>query len=183
MKKFLKATLILLFSFILFTNLGISAENLSSQEIEDILHMREEEKLARDVYITLYNIHKIPIFYNISNSEQAHMNAVKTLINYYKLKDPVVDDRIGKFTNTKFTELYNTLVERGKKSAVEALKVGIFIEELDIKDLQEAIKRTNKPDIIRVYTNLLKGSQNHMNAFIKVLQRYGETYTPTYTTM
>ncbi len=183
MKKLLKVMSILLFSFVLLSNLGITATNLSSQEIEDILHMREEEKLARDVYITLYNIHKIPIFYNISKSEQAHMNAVKSLINYYKLKDPVIDDRIGKFSNPKFTELFNTLVERGKKSVVEALKVGAFIEDLDIRDLQEAIKRTNKSDIIMVYSNLLKGSQNHLNAFLKVLQRYGETYTPTYTTM
>lgn len=183
MKKFLKILPLFLFSLFLFTSLGISATNLSSQEIEDILHMREEEKLARDIYITLYNIYKIPTFYNISKSEQAHMNAVKILINYYNLKDPVVDDGIGKFSNPKFKELYNMLVERGKKSAVEALKVGAFIEDLDIKDLQQAIKRTNKSDIIMVYSNLLKDSQNHINAFLKALQRYGETYTPTYTTL
>ncbi|TYT21043.1 DUF2202 domain-containing protein [Dictyoglomus thermophilum] len=181
MKRFVLMLGILLMSFTLFSNLGISAVNLSSQEIKDILHMREEEKLARDVYTTLYNLYKIPTFYNISKSEQTHMNAVKTLINYYNLKDPITDDSVGKFSDPKFTELYNNLIERGKKSVIEALKVGILIEELDIKDLQEAINRINKADIIRVYTNLLKGSQNHREAFIKVLQRYGESYTPTYT--
>jgi len=184
MKKILKVVSVLLgLSIIFYSTAVISATTtLTAEEIEDILHMREEEKLARDVYITLYNIYKVPVFNNISKSEQTHMNTVKTLIDRYQLEDPVTDDGIGKFSNPKFTELYNTLIEKGKKSVVDALTVGALIEDLDIKDLQEALKRTDKSDIKLVYENLTKGSKNHIRAFIGQLQRYGQTYTPTYIT-
>lgn len=184
MKRILKVVSVLLgLSIIFYTGAVISATTtLTAEEVEDLLHMREEEKLARDVYITLYDMYKIQVFSNISKSEQTHMNAVKTLIDKYQLKDPVTDDGIGKFSNPKFTELYNTLIERGKKSVVDAITVGALIEDLDIKDLQEALKRTDKSDIKLVYENLMKGSKNHIRAFIRQLQRYGETYTPTYIT-
>lgn len=182
MKKIWKGLAIVLgLTIFLFSGAIISATtSLTKQEIEDILHMREEEKLARDVYITLYNIHKLPIFNNISKSEQAHMNAVKTLIDRYNLNDPVKDNTVGKFTNLEFTKLYNSLVEKGKKSLTEALTVGALIEDLDIKDLTEAISRANKSDIKIVYNNLLNGSKNHLRSFVSQLQKYGQTYIPTY---
>ena len=43
--------------------------------------MREEEKLARDVYLTLYDIWGTPAFNNIASSEQTHMDAVLMLID------------------------------------------------------------------------------------------------------
>lgn len=184
MKRFWKVVSVLLGLSVLlsFSNVISATTTLTAEEIEDLLHMREEEKLARDVYITLYNIYKIPIFNNISKSEERHMSEVKELIDKYQLEDPVTDDSVGKFSNPKFTELYNTLVERGKKSLVEALTVGAFIEDLDIKDLQNAIARTNKSDIKIVYENLTKASKNHIRSFIRQLQRYGQTYTPVYIT-
>lgn len=184
MKRFWKVVSVLLGLSVLlsFSNVISATTTLTPEEIEDLLHMREEEKLARDVYITLYNIYKIPIFNNISKSEERHMSEVKELIDKYQLEDPVTDDSVGKFSNPKFTELYNTLVERGKKSLVEALTVGAFIEDLDIKDLQNAIARTNKSDIKIVYENLTKASKNHIRSFIRQLQRYGQTYTPVYIT-
>lgn len=182
MKKIWKGIVIMLGLLIfLFSGAIMSATtSLTKQEIEDIMHMREEEKLARDVYTTLYNIYKVPIFNNISKSEQTHMNAVKTLIERYNLDDPVKDNTVGKFTNPEFTKLYATLVERGKNSLKEALTVGTLIEDLDIKDLKEAMNRTNKTDIKIVYNNLLNGSKNHLRSFISQLQRYSQTYTPTY---
>lgn len=184
MKRFWKVVSVLLGLSVLlsFSNVISATTTLTAEEIEDLLHMREEEKLARDVYITLYNIYKIPIFNNISKSEERHMSEVKELIDKYQLEDPVTDDSVGKFSNPKFTELYNTLVERSKKSLVEALTVGAFIEDLDIKDLQNAIARTNKSDIKMVYENLTKASKNHIRSFIRQLQRYGQTYTPVYIT-
>lgn len=56
------------------------------------MQMREEEKLARDVYLELYETWDLPVFYNIAQSEQTHMGAVKTLIEKYNLKDPITDE-------------------------------------------------------------------------------------------
>ncbi len=158
----------------------IKAGNLTDQEKEDILHMREEEKLARDVYLTLYNKWHLKIFQNIARSEQTHMDAIKLLIEKYGLKDPVKGLGVGEFSNPKFKELYDRLVSEGSKSAVDALKVGAMIEELDIVDLQKCLNHTNKTDIRLVYENLMKGSRNHLRAFVSNIEKMGATYEPHY---
>ncbi len=160
--------------------MSIKAGNLTEQEKEDLLHMIQEEKLARDVYLTLYNKWKLRIFQNIARSEQTHMDAVKLLIEKYGLKNPVEGMGVGKFSNPKFEELYKKLVSEGSKSELDALKVGAMIEELDIHDLQKCLNHTNKRDIRLVYENLMKGSRNHLRAFVSNIERLGGTYTPKY---
>ena len=49
---------------------------LTDEEIEDLRFLREEEKLAHDVYLYAYEKHNIMIFQNISNSEQTHMTCM-----------------------------------------------------------------------------------------------------------
>ena len=154
-------------------------QELDEQEKEGILHMREEEKLARDVYLTLYEKWGLPIFRNIARSEQNHMDAVKVLIEKYGLEDPVeeVHDEVGKFVNPEIQQLYNQLVEEGSKSLEDALKVGATIEDLDIKDLEEYASETDNADIKTIYNNLMKGSRNHLRAFTSQLEsRFGVTY-------
>ncbi len=158
----------------------VPAGELSEAEREGILCMREEEKLARDVYQTLYDKWGLQIFGNIAKSEQTHMDAVKLLIDKYGLEDPAEGKEIGEFTNPAFTELYNKLVAEGSKSVVDALKVGALIEELDIVDLQKYLSETSKEDIKIVYENLMKGSRNHLRAFTSTLEKYGESYSPQY---
>jgi len=137
---------------------------LTELEEQNILYMREEEKLARDVYLVMYDLWGANIFANISDSEQRHMDAIKNLITRYDLTDPVVD-KIGEFTNPDLKELYDDLIEAGEVSLDEALKVGVAIEELDIADLAQALTETDKRNIERVFQNLLNGSNNHLDAF------------------
>jgi hypothetical protein len=141
--------------------------------------MREEEKLARDVYLTLYNKWHLQVFSNIARSEQKHMDAMKALIDKYGLTDPVVDDSVGVFSDPQMQELYTQLVNQGSNSIVDALKVGATIEDLDIKDLED-VKTTDNDDVRFVYNNLEKGSRNHLRAFVGVLDRYGASYSPQY---
>ncbi|KPU63252.1 hypothetical protein EP1X_04630 [Thermococcus sp. EP1] len=156
-----------------------STTSITEEEKQGILWMREEEKLARDVYLTLYEKWRLPIFNNIAESEQTHMEAVKSLIDKYALEDPIIDE-VGKFNNRELQELYNQLVEKGSKSVEDALIVGAMIEELDIVDLQKWISKTDKQDIIEVYENLMKGSRNHLRSFVSNLKNYGVTYEPQY---
>lgn len=155
-------------------------ENLTIKEKEALLIMREEEKLARDVYLTLYDKWGVNIFRNIASSEQTHTDSVRYLIERYDLTDPVTNESIGIFTNQTFQDLYTSLVKQGEQSLVEALKVGATIEDLDIKDLQEFIKETDNEDIITIYENLLRGSRNHMRSFDKQLSKNGASYTAQY---
>lgn len=140
-----------------------AASGLSPEEAADLLFMREEEKLARDVYTALYATWQVPVFQNIAASEQKHMDAIKVLLDTYGLTDPALAP--GKFTDPTLQALYDQLVAQGSISLAEALKVGASIEEIDIRDLQERIAQTDNSDIQWTYNNLLKGSYNHLKAF------------------
>ena len=158
-----------------------AVDPLSSAEIEDILYMREEEKLARDVYLTLYQEWGLSIFQNIAGSEATHMEALKNLIGRYGLEDPAAGQDIGVFTNPTLQELYDQLVAEGSKSLGDALRVGAAIEEIDILDLEEAMAQTDKADIQLVYKSLMKGSRNHLRSFTSTLEKQtGEIYQPLY---
>jgi hypothetical protein len=159
---------------------ALPQQSISEEEKEGLIEMREEEKLARDVYLTLYDKWKLQIFKNIANSEQTHTDSVKYLLEKYNISDPVESEEVGKFSNPKFEELYNSLVEKGSQSAVDALIVGATIEDLDIADLENWINKTDNEDIKLVYENLMKGSRNHMRAFVGMLNNYGANYTPQY---
>lgn len=159
---------------------ALPSESLSQEEIDGLLLMREEEKLARDVYQTLYDTWGIRIFSNIAQSEQTHTEAVRDLLEKYDLTDPVTDDTIGVFVNEDMQALYNSLTEEGKRSEVDALRVGATIEDLDINDLEDLLKQTDNEDITLVYENLVRGSRNHLRAFTRQLTNRGEAYEPSY---
>lgn len=143
--------------------------DLSSMEKDGLIYMRLEEKLARDVYLTLAKTYRQKMFVNIPESEQRHMDAVKALLDKYEIPDPVTDNEVGSFTNADFKKLFDDLVEKGQKSFKDAMLVGKEIEEIDIKDLVERIGQTDNPDIKSVYENLKQGSENHLRAFTKHL--------------
>nr|WP_232500682.1 DUF2202 domain-containing protein [Methanococcus maripaludis] len=155
-------------------------EELRQEEIDGLLLMREEEKLARDVYLELYDIWGQQIFLNIANSESTHTNAVKLLLDKYNLTDPVTNDTRGAFTNQDMAELYNTLVEKGSVSLVDALMVGATVEDLDISDLKKLNEISDNQDITAVYNNLEKGSRNHLRSFTRVIEQNGGIYEPQY---
>lgn len=155
------------------------AGTLSDAEKDGILYMREEEKLAHDVYLMLYDQWNLAIFDNIARSEQTHTDAVKTLIDKYELEDPAVD-AIGSFSNPELQELYDTLVDQGSNSLRDALEVGAAIEEIDILDLEEYMAETDNEAITLVYENLMKGSRNHLRAFVSTLEKQGFEYAPQY---
>jgi rhodanese-related sulfurtransferase len=146
---------------------GIKKSELTEKEKLGLLQMREEEKLARDVYTTLGSIWGTKIFSNIASSEQTHTDAIKALLLRYDVKDPVTSDTVGVFTSKTMQELYNKLTTQGKVSLAEAFIVGATIEDLDIHDLDILKSETTKEDILLTYNNLQKGSRNHLRAFVK----------------
>jgi hypothetical protein len=152
--------------------------SLDASTVDGLLYMREEEKLARDVYEFLGAKWNLPIFGSIAASEQSHMDSIATLLTRYGIPDPVADSPRGEFTIPVIQDLYDQLVALGNTSVVDALTVGAMIEDLDIVDLQN--RATPVPDIQAVYNNLEKGSRNHLRTFTAQLGLYGATYSPVY---
>jgi len=144
---------------------GGATSALSLTEVETLVYMREEEKLARDVYRTLFTRWNLQIFNNIARSEQVHMDTLAVMLTSYGVADPVASDSTGSFTNPVLASLYDQLVARGSISASEAIQIGMYIEQTDIADLQKAIAESVHDDLDRAYENLLQGSYNHLQAF------------------
>lgn len=142
---------------------------LTQEEQDGLIHMRIEEKLARDVYIVMGELWNHKVFLNIQLSEQKHMESVKKLLDKYTVPDPLTTDSVGVFPDPQFQLLYDQLIQQGNQSLNEALLVGKTIEELDIADLEVQLSFVDNPDIIRVYQNLKAASESHLVAFIKCL--------------
>lgn len=153
------------------------ANPISDEEKNGLQLMREEEKLARDVYTFLYQQWEIPVFSNISNSETRHFNAIVNLLKNFKIPDPAPFEA-GKFKNQEIAFLYDSLTQKGSESLIEALKVSAFIEEFDIADLQKLLASNTDSTIEGVYKNLLRGSKNHLRAFTRQLANRNEIYMP-----
>ena len=160
----------------------LPVESLNADEQASLLYIREEEKLAYDVYIKLNTQWggSTQTFGNISNSEVKHQEAVHELLVRYNLPDAAAGLPAGVFNNTKLQNLYTQLVNTGAASLVDALKVGAAIEEIDIIDIQNDLAKVDNQDIRLVYDNLMKGSRNHLRAFVKNLANQGVTYVPQY---
>lgn len=150
----------------------------SADEIAGMVRMREEELLARDIYLALGDRWGTKVFANISSAEQTHADAVKALLDRYSIDDPSADHTSGTFTDPELQSLYSSLLADGSRSLVDALTVGATVEELDLADL--AARATDIPDIAWVYTNLERGSRNHLRAFVRQLGRNGAEFTPSY---
>ncbi|EDM23598.1 DUF2202 domain-containing protein [Caminibacter mediatlanticus TB-2] len=159
----------------------IKPQTISLQEHKDLVDILEEEKLARDVYLTLGKKWNIPVLLGVAKrSETFHMRMVKELLKRYKLENPIKSEKIGYFTLPKYQKLYKELVKKGSKSKIDALKVGALIEDLDLYDIHEAKNRTDNKDIKFIYSNLIRGSEHHMVKFISALRKLGGNYKPKY---
>lgn len=163
--------------FILVFSNSLIATELTNTEKEGIELMREEEKLAHDVYLFLYEKWNLPIFNNISVSETRHFEAIGYLIENFDLKDPAKKDG-GKFQNQELAHLYDSLTQRGSESLIAALEIGAFIEEIDIQDLQQLLNNTSNEIIQNTYQNLLGASGNHLRAFTGQLATRDNNYSP-----
>jgi hypothetical protein len=155
-------------------------EQLSDAEKDALSFMREEEKLARDVYLFLYDIWGTKIFSNIASSEQTHTDAVLRLIQKYGLTDPADGKAPGEFSDPTLQGIHDMLIAQGSASQIDALIVGATIEDLDIADILRLMADIDNQDINIVFENLRKGSRNHLRAFTNRLADQNIVYAPVY---
>lgn len=165
------------------TTTTTTTNTITDFEKQSIIFSREEEKMARDVYNVLYSKwSNMSFLSNIAGSEQKHMDAMKTLIDKFGITDPVGNNADGVFTNADLQKMYNDLVAKGSMSELDAIIVGLMIEDVDIYDLQKALLQIQNAEVKTAFENLTKASKNHMREFYAQLQKRGGSYTPQHIT-
>lgn len=151
---------------------------LSDRERAELTFMREEEKLARDVYDALDGNGQP--FVNVQVSEQRHMDELLGLLVRYGVPDPAATTAIGEFVDADLQALYASLVAQGQADLASALVVGCTIEDVDLRDLAQASADATHPDLDASYALLMMGSRNHMRGFYSRLLAVGGSYHPQY---
>ncbi len=154
------------------TSTSTSTE-LTQDQKDTLLFIYQEEKVARDAYITLGNLYpNQSTFANIQLSEQEHIDSAQGLCEKYGVDISNVDEtNVGEYVVPVLQELYDTLVVQGANSELDGLKVGEYIEITDIDDLEHA--QIGMPaDVVRVFENLKAGSYNHLDAYRSAIEAY-----------
>jgi hypothetical protein len=181
----MKKIVLVMFGFSILFSSCSNDENLTpltELEKNDLLFLREEEKLARDIYIYAYTKYQNTVFNSISQSEQKHMDNVLSILNQYSIPDPA-STQIGVFNNAALQLLYNQLKSQVDISASESLKVGATIEELDINDIDNFIANTSNSQLLNMYEKLNCGSKNHIRSFTSQIISSGNVFVPQYITV
>lgn len=151
---------------------GRTTTGLTNEQKDMLFFIYQEEKVARDVYITLGNIYTDEnTFASIQKSEQRHIDSARGLCEKYGVDITGVDEgSVGDFELQPLQELYDNCIAQGSDSLLEALKVGVFIEITDIDDLERAAVGMPN-DVFNVFENLKEGSLNHLDAFETAVAR------------
>jgi hypothetical protein len=160
---------------------GTIGSSLSAPQVEQLVRVLEEEKLAHDIYVVLGKTSGLQIFNAIAKAESQHMRAVEQLLSVYSAAAARVKNLpAGSFSNPQLQALYESLVATGTASPIDAVKVGIMIEEMDIRDLRALLSANPSQEVARVLERLQRGSEHHLRAFVGELDRLGGVYTSQY---
>ena len=179
MKTYLITSII--FLSLLFNPLKIYSQ-LTDAEVNGILSLREEEKVAYDVYTVMFEKYESKVFKNIAENEKEHMNKIKELIDQFNLTDPIAGtiDQKGVFSNKKMQTMYDEMILGGNYGLLDALRAAARFEETDIVDLRKYLSSASDQSVINVYLNLESGSQDHLRSLVKYIEDEGISYKPSY---
>lgn len=155
----------------------LPTDSLTVTEIEGLMYLREEEKMAHDLYRAYFQDNNLHIFKKISLAERKHMKATRRLINFYGLTDPAIQTA-GQFSDTTIQAMYDALLADGLSSPEAALGSAAFVEESDILDLINELSSTSNINLTFVYSKLLNGSKRHLKGLVHILDNYGVVYQP-----
>jgi len=170
-----------------------------TQPLKDaIAYMGNEERLAYDIYLTLYDFHltnsstTIKQLNNIARkSEIQHIGIVQSIAQRYALTSSDLSNITTAVANNTVTpetmprgtygiqaiqDLYDALYAKGTQSKEDALMVGCMVEVTDINDLDSYItlaQDSNATDVLEAFEVLRNGSYTHYWVFDKGLKNLG----------
>ena len=142
----------------------------------DLIRLYEDEILAHDLYTELARSHPdlMPLR-NIPRSESVHRNVMEGVLKARGIAIPNPPDG-RKFATEGLDETFNQWLTEGRKSAKDACRVGVRLEEHDIAELRAAAKAT--PALAATLSNLERASGNHLRAFHRNLTSRDGKYKP-----
>lgn len=152
----------------------VGCQLVSAADTDHLIRLYEEEILAHDLYVELGEEHpNIRPFQNIPKSEARHQAAMKGILDQAGIAIPKPENG-RKFVTPGLNRTYRTWLKEGKKSPVDACRVGVRLEEHDIADLRKAA--VEHPRYRGVLEQLEAASGHHLRAFHRNLTALDGTY-------
>jgi hypothetical protein len=151
---------------------------LTAREKDGLLFIWEEERVARDLYASLYDKNNLTIFLDLVRSESSHMDQARAVMEKHGLAVP--PDEPGIFQNQTLQEMHDQLLAEGLQSDQDALTVAAVFEEISIVDLEKELSASQANDVRTVYEGLLAGSRKHLRSYVSDLKDQGIEYQPRY---
>lgn len=147
-----------------------STSVLTEEQKDMLFFIYQEEKVARDVYITLGKIYNSEKTFRLMQiTEQRHLDCTRELCEFYGVDTSSVDESdIGAFESPVLKMLYDAYTEKGKSSFRDALEITEFIGASDV-DMLEHASIGMPSDVVSVYEKLKKGHMNHPNTYESVI--------------
>ena len=144
---------------------SVYKETLSSQEIDGMLYLVENEKLLCDYFTVMYEKHKLPLFNQLAMNEQRHLNIISVKIDRYDLENPADQKPAGQFVNPQLQASYDQLIEIGNTGVYSALIAAVQKVERDVVDIPAIISTfEGNDDVVHVISGILLESQDNLDA-------------------
>jgi len=157
----------------LILTLGVSGFAQAADK-SDLIRLYEDEILAHDLYVELGKIHPgIRPFQNIPQSEARHRQVMAGILEKEGIALPKPPEG-RKFITEGLDKTYHDWLEEGRKSEMDACRVGVRLEDHDIAELRAAVK--DFADHAAALAGLESASNNHLRAFHRNLTRLGGSY-------
>ncbi len=148
----------------------------SAADPNDLIRLYEEEVLAHDLYVELGRVHPdIRPFQNIPRSEERHRQVMAGILEKEGIAIPEAPDG-RRFATDGLDRIHRQWLAEGRKSEVDACRVGVRLEDHDIADLRRA--QQDFPDHRKALAQLEAASNHHFRAFHRNLTRRGGSYEP-----
>lgn len=153
--------------------------SLSADEIEFLFALREDEKMARDLYtVFAAKYSTAPQIDRIAAAENSHIAYVEAVLDYYEISYPAMT-AAGLFEDAKRQAIYNELADKSG-TLLEVYATMAAVEEESVSAYKSVQSEITNENIALVITNMIKASSNHLKAAVCQIIVGGSTYTPLY---
>lgn len=155
---------------------GVTLTTPTTLPPTELIYAVEEERVARDLYLTAAERWNLRVFDRIARAEAQHELAVTQLAASATVALPAAAR--GVYATPELQKLYTDSLVLVNESEVAALRVGALVEESDIADLRRLADVATDEGTRAVLTQMEQASTRHLNAFVRNLARSGESYQP-----
>ncbi|MCC6933880.1 MAG: DUF2202 domain-containing protein [Deltaproteobacteria bacterium] len=142
---------------------------LNAAEISTLQYMYDEEGVAGDFYLAMNALWQQKAFSSIAAAEKKHAAALLKQLSVHGIT-PIAG------LDPNLVVIKEEVINRGSLSLLDAYMAAGLVEEQDISDLKLAMAATKAPELIKVYGDLKKASENHLRAVAKNVTNLGGQY-------